>query len=139
MTKIEWNEGLSLGLEKIDRQHKHLIDLANSLLAATHRMATAEIHKIFHQFREYTVYHFNEEEEYMKSIKYPKLEDHQRQHIDLKNQVKQFQDTIYRHGTIPEEEILEFLRNWLINHIIQSDLAIKDFLAKKNSEAKTQN
>lgn len=34
MTRIEWNEGLELGVEMIDKQHRHLIGLANKLLAA---------------------------------------------------------------------------------------------------------
>jgi hemerythrin-like metal-binding protein len=129
MTQIEWNEGLSLGVEKIDKQHMRLIELANKLIAATHNAIPIDIAGTFHEFREYTVYHFNDEEEYMRDIHYPDLEKHAQQHVELKKQVKHFQDVVYRHGVISEDEVLEFLKNWLIGHIIQNDLAIKQFLA----------
>ena len=115
-------------METIDKQHKHLIGLANKLLQAVNHHAYDEVKTTLHDFREYTVYHFADEEQYLESIRYPKLAEQTEQHAILKKKVKYFQEVMYRQGTIPQEEILEFLRDWLLGHIIKYDLEIKKFV-----------
>jgi hemerythrin-like metal-binding protein len=131
MSHIEWHSGLSLGIEKIDDQHKNLIDLSNKLMDAAKHGASKNITEAFHSLREYTVYHFNDEEEYMRRIKYPKLHEHSQQHLILKQQVKYYQEALYKKAEITESEILGFLKKWLIDHIVYNDLDIKRFLESK--------
>lgn len=131
MSHIEWHSGLSLGIEKIDDQHKNLIGLSNKLMDAAKHGVPKSITEAFHALREYTVYHFNDEEEYMKRIKYPKLQEHGQQHLVLKQQVKYYQEALYKKAEITEAEILDFLKKWLIDHIVYNDLDIKKYLESK--------
>jgi hemerythrin len=128
MKRIEWHEGLSLGIEKLDNQHKHLIELANMLALTARQADYKEMSDCFCKFREHALYHFNDEEAFMERVRYPKRDEHAQQHSLLKKKVKQFQDVLYRHEIILEEEIVNFLKMWLIGHVIKNDLPIKDFL-----------
>jgi hemerythrin len=128
MTHIEWNEALSLGIEKLDKQHAHVFELINALSSTAHRCAYKEMVVCFHKFREHAFYHFTDEEDIMRGIQYPKLEEHIHQHALLKKKIKYFQDILYRKELIPEQEIVDFLKSWLIGHILKIDMQIKDFL-----------
>lgn len=57
---LEWNKNLSVGVEKIDQQHKELIEILNKLyLAMKQGQARDEMGKIFLELVSYTECHFN--------------------------------------------------------------------------------
>jgi hemerythrin-like metal-binding protein len=88
---IVWSETLLIGKLEIDAEHKQLIRIANSLLRAMQEGRNKnDFAKILHELREYTVFHFNNEEEYMRSIGYPDLNKHIEEHNTLKKRVKGF-------------------------------------------------
>ena len=66
MTILNWNKLLVLGIDSIDNQHKHLVDLANQLDEA---VAIGTDHhtliKIINDLVNYTVLHFQHEEQLM--------------------------------------------------------------------------
>ena len=135
MSKIVWSDELSISNLKIDDQHKKLIDIANNLLQAIHNNASKkEFSTILHDLREYTVSHFNDEEEYMKSIGYPNLNQHVEEHQQIKRKVKDFQHSVFLGENVDKNLLREMLKNWLIEHILNCDLQIKEFINSQNSE-----
>ena len=133
MADIEWNPGLSIGVDSIDHEHQQLIGYANALVHGVRGADAKAVAKAFQELRKYTVIHFGNEEEYMQQIHYPSLNAHRQQHSDLKHQVKIYQDTLYRRGDITEHEVVEFLKHWLIDHVLHTDMEIKHFLAGKTA------
>lgn len=131
MPDIEWNPGLSLGVASIDAEHQHLLVLANALIHGVRGKDEQAIAKAFHELRTYTVTHFANEEEYMQRVHYPELNAHRQEHLQLKQQVKVYQDTLYRKGDVSEREVVEFLKHWLIEHVLHTDMQIKHFLAER--------
>ncbi|MDC0335853.1 bacteriohemerythrin [Pseudodesulfovibrio sp.] len=133
MSKIEWDDSLLLGVKEIDEQHQQLVKIANSLLAA---IADEEkepvLSKALSWLREYTVFHFNSEEEYMEQIGYPKRSEHAQQHLELKENVKTFQKMLYRKEAVEVSKIKNLLYEWLVGHIIDSDMAIARYLKENN-------
>ncbi|GFK93391.1 Bacteriohemerythrin [Fundidesulfovibrio magnetotacticus] len=125
MARIEWHEGLALGIETIDRQHRTLLTLCNRLLDAVRKADEKAVAAAFRELREYTFSHFNAEEDYMQSVGYPGLGSHKLLHVELKRDVKYFQDVVYRKGDLTEAQIVEFLKHWLLDHILQYDLDIR--------------
>lgn len=121
------------GVEMIDNQHRKIFKLADEayqLLKDENMLFKDDsLLSIIKGLREYTEYHFSEEEVYMKSIAYPELEFQKMQHqkfiveldklsqetvqISLENQ----DDMIYK--------ILAYLTDWLQEHIEQFDMKIK--------------
>ena len=133
MAEIKWSDSLSLGVDEIDDQHMHLVDMANNLLLVIKlKKPQKEIRKLITELREYTVIHFADEEAYMEKISFPELEEHRREHKKLTEQVKDYQKTLYHQGEIDPHKVLEFLKTWLINHILTMDMEIAKFLKSRS-------
>ena len=128
---IAWSPSLSLGVKSIDEEHQHLLALANALILGVRKNDGQAIAKAFHELRKYTVTHFANEEHYMHRMCYPKLGAHRQEHARLKLQVKHFQDTLYRKGGVTKQEVVEFMKQWLIEHVLRVDMQIRDFLAEQ--------
>ena len=132
MRKLEWSSGLSIGVPEIDSQHQRLVQLANNLVAAIQTNIAEDIlETLFKELREYTLFHFQDEELYMHTIGYPEAASHAEQHEELKRQVKEYQQSILQKETISPEEVLKFLKDWLVDHIIYEDMKISRFLANQ--------
>lgn len=132
---IKWNDSLSLGLEVIDEQHKKLLKIVNEVIGCFDRDDRDHFLKIkFSELREYTVIHFHDEEDYMVKIQYDKITEHKKQHDDLKKQVKSYQASFFHHESITKDQLIEFFRNWLLEHILNHDMSIKTFLVQKEED-----
>lgn len=135
MTEIRWDESLLVGVDEIDDQHKKLVSIVNSLLKAFEAKESEEsIDSLLSWLREYTVFHFNSEEEFMTDIGYPKLGEHSQQHAQLKNKVKEFQSARFHHEGITAKEIKALMAEWLLTHILENDMGIKLFLEESRME-----
>jgi len=66
--------------------------------------------------------HFAHEEKLFAQTRYPEAAAHKKQHDELTRQVLEVQAKFHRGetGTLTLE-IMNFLRNWLVNHILGSD------------------
>jgi hemerythrin-like metal-binding protein len=132
---IVWSETLLIGKLEIDAEHKQLIRIANSLLRAMQEGRNKnDFAKILHELREYTVFHFNNEEEYMRSIGYPDLNKHIEEHNILKKRVKDFQHSVFIGDKVEYDALREMLKDWLVGHILSCDLRIKEYQMPKNVE-----
>lgn len=135
MPQIVWTDQLSIGNSAIDAEHQKLIQIANALIEAMKNdLPKPEFVKILHELREYTVFHFNNEEQYMRGIKYPGLNQQIDEHNQLKWRVKDLQSSVFRGEKISHDELRATLKEWLVGHILNSDLKIRDFvLAQKTA------
>ena len=129
MSYITWKDSLSIGVDKIDDEHRHLIKLINAVVAiAKESGSKKEFVKAMSLLREYTVIHFDNEENYMESIEYPHLFEHSQDHKVLKSSVKDFQARLYREEKIEYKEVLDFLKDWLVGHLLGHDMKIKEYM-----------
>ncbi|WP_419779897.1 bacteriohemerythrin [Maridesulfovibrio sp.] len=132
MKRLEWSDKLNLGVPQIDNQHKELIRLVNGLISAVSLDRPEKtIKNVLKKLREYTVFHFNSEEVFMDSIGYDNLNKHVAEHIDLKKKVKEFQRSIYKGESVEVMTLLDFLKPWLLNHILESDREIAAFIKRE--------
>lgn len=130
MAAIRFCPSLATGIAEIDDQHKHIIGLFNDL----HEAAKAAkggylVQSMLRELRLYTTSHFECERQWMERHRYPQLQVHQREHANLVSGVRQF-ETLHRHGSVSAEELLEFLKEWLLDHIARHDLAFAAFVKK---------
>ncbi|MDP2848764.1 MAG: bacteriohemerythrin [Humidesulfovibrio sp.] len=129
MSELMWSSKLETGVPEIDDQHKKLIEIANNVIAAVReKLGTLGVDEFVQELREYTIVHFREEEERMEKLRYPEHGAHHTEHERLKHQVKLWQRELYHQERVTVDEVREFLRGWLIDHILQSDMAFKDWL-----------
>lgn len=123
------------GIELIDDEHRHLFDIIRETNALIHNDLLHdkydEIVRLLEELREYTKYHFNDEEDYMEKIGYPELDAQLRAHtafVDkLMNINLEGMDEIDDHQQEYLQELIQFLAGWLINHILKMDTKIGAF------------
>lgn len=127
--KYEFTKEYHTGIDFIDEEHAKLFEIANRAYdLLTNQFVTDKydaIVAVLEELRDYTKYHFNHEEEYMKSINYPKRFSQLHQHTQFINKLESYNlkeiDVNQQEGLL---EILDFLALWLQGHIKGMDKKI---------------
>lgn len=131
---IVWNDTLVTGIDKIDEQHQILVSLFNEANTKLTNNNSAEfLEQITRDMLSYALYHFETEEELMQKCGYieDKIEDgeiHIRQHRSFSAKVVAVRNDIKAGILISREDLLSFLNNWLIDHILNTDKRLAAFL-----------
>ena len=117
------------GIEFIDNEHRRLFEIANEVYELSINEFIADkydnIREVLRELREYTKLHFTHEEDYMKSINYKKMFSQIIEHKEFVEKLDELDiDSLDENSDEMISEILEFLTNWLVNHILYSDKQI---------------
>jgi hemerythrin len=134
MVKIEWSDGLSVGVKLVDDQHKELLSKMNAIShAIEHNHAVESITKTLDFMMEYTDYHFGTEEKHMEATKYPRIEYHKKMHVEFVDMIKKMTTDYFEDGATQElaESVNVFLFNWLVKHIKGVDGAFGKYLKEQ--------
>ena len=129
MALMEWRDSFSVGVTKLDDDHKRLIDLINRVDAT--EKAGKSVQWVLEELRNYAEYHFKAEEERMKAAEYPEIEEHMREHKAFIEWLATVERT---YNLAPDahfhiaETVNEYLRDWLTHHILLVDMQYKGVL-----------
>ncbi len=122
MALFNWDSKLSVNVEEIDAQHKKLVQMINELNDAMKDRKSKEIlNNIIHGLIEYTGSHFLTEEKYFDEFEYPEASVHKKEHNDFVKKVSKFENDFNEGRLLLSIDIMEFLKDWLVNHIQGSD------------------
>jgi hemerythrin-like metal-binding protein len=129
MKHYEWREDYSVGHELLDDDHKKLFALIDRMRRIVQSYGTrGEVERVLNELYEYTDYHFQHEEEFLKQVDFPAFEAHKKRHAHLKREVETLLHTYntMAERTDPddyefEKELYRFLNDWLVNHILGED------------------
>jgi hemerythrin-like metal-binding protein len=125
---LEWSPSLAVGVASIDEQHQKLIALFNRLNVAMHEEGGKDvIASVLDELLEYTQYHFRHEAKLMEQAHYPEEHGHLDNHASLINKALDYKRR-FQAGQAIGAELLNFFRDWLINHILKTDKALASFL-----------
>lgn len=134
---IVWDSSYDTGIEEIDEQHRILVSTLNEAQDKLTEDSSQEmLESITKDLLSYALYHFETEEEQMLEYDYegthPKdYESHMKQHRDFSKKVVDIRDEIKLGHPIDKDELIAFLKNWLINHINKTDKKLGAFLHEK--------
>jgi len=132
MQTFVWSERFETGLETVDQQHRHLVDLINQVgsMVIEGSRDDAAVANILGELGNYAKYHFAEEERLMaeRGVAAPHVAQHQLQHRQFIDQVGQMWATRSTLGK-PVEVLGNFLSSWLSFHILQEDQAMAKQIA----------
>jgi hemerythrin-like metal-binding protein len=132
MAIIEWNNEYSVGIPSIDQQHKIWIGLINKLHDAMRKGEGKKIlSDIYEEIAAYTQTHLKTEEALFLKYNYPETASHKAIHDKLTKQVIEQQKEIKEGKAIITMEVMSFLKNWLIDHIQNTDKKYSAFLISK--------
>lgn len=123
MELLEWKPCIATHISEVDQQHKALFDFVNGVVRSVEEEVEEEILKQgLERLIDYTVFHFNTEEEILLKLKYPYLKKHQVEHRLITDQILRFKGNLRKHNKIDIVELIAFLRDWIKSHTASSDL-----------------
>ena len=119
---IKWSDKYSVGISIIDEEHKKLFELINKAnLVAKFGNNSNDVLAILDQMTEYVLNHFETEEHYMKEFHFSGFQLHRSEHIDFTNTTMDYKNRAVGGDYQITNEILEYLMQWLSNHIQVTD------------------
>ena len=134
-TLVVWSDNFSLGLAEVDEQHRYLFQLINEVWGAVINKADgAETLRLIEELEKYTVTHFTAEETFMRTTGYSQFDAHKATHAKFIARIAQEKSSVLA-GKHLSLEILHFLRNWLIDHILVYDKAYADEHRQRSGQA----
>jgi len=137
MALLNWNELLSVGVAEFDAQHKKLVGMINTLHDAMAKGQGREVLKpILDGLMDYTQTHFAAEERRMQQCGYPAYLQHKVQHDALMRKVNDLKKRFEAGQGTLTVEILNFLKDWLVNHIQGTDKKYAPFLSAQAAPAR---
>ncbi len=124
---FNFDDEFKLGIESSDVEHKMLIDMLNR----THDLLNAGKKEDAHTyFREtlsaYVHEHFDREEAFMASFKYPKLVEHKRVHANFRSSMERLMLQIETDDTAFRKALSDTYV-WIISHIGKTDRRYADY------------
>ncbi|PHV71295.1 bacteriohemerythrin [Sporanaerobium hydrogeniformans] len=120
-----------IGIPSIDEEHSRLFEIAEEIYQLQRNEFIVDkydnISAILHKLKDYTIMHFNNEEEYMMRIGYKKLFTQKVQHDAFKQKLDELNlDHLDDHSDAMITELLKFLTDWLVHHILETDKQIAE-------------
>jgi len=129
---MPWSADLELGVKMFDDQHKELVKLINKLYDAMKDNRGEEVLlSILDKLVDYTVYHFDNEEEMFAKYGYENRAQHIKIHTDLKKTAMDLKQKIVNGETVIGFNVISFLENWVKNHILVEDRKYIELFKKK--------
>jgi len=123
MDKILWDDSYKSGIEIVDHQHCHLIEMFNGLLEQLNEEGDfkASLDEALDGLFDYVQTHFYTEEQLMKSSRYEGFDKHIEEHEHLTKHIY----ALYRkkNDGIDYLGFISFIFNWLQHHILKTDKA----------------
>jgi len=120
-----WDKNFEIGIPEIDKQHKKLVEILNSLAAHLANLSdSVKLNQVFSDLAEYANYHFKAEESvwefYLKEDEWFKA--HQGIHRTFMENVTQLKQS-EKGKSVYEvvQDIVSFLSHWLAFHILDND------------------
>ena len=136
--RFQWSQDFAVGVEEIDREHRQLFALAESMHQAMLGGKGKEIlHSLLADLVDYTFYHFSHEEGLMKRTECPNARQHAQQHEGLRTKVRGLQARSNSGEVTMTIEVAEFLIEWLKQHTVASDRQIREHLKAMQADRKS--
>lgn len=120
---FEWTDKYLLNVPQIDSDHKNLFAIANRIhdhISAGDHVLT--ITQALTQLVKYVYEHFDREERLMERFNFPGIVEH-RKHHRLLEQIVSSMQKVHSHdpAAVDPGKLMEFMRDWLQQHILGTD------------------
>jgi hemerythrin len=135
MALMSWMNTYSVNVVQFDAQHKQLFGLINGLHDAMAKGHGNDVMaKTLDELILYTKSHFQAEEKLLQAKGYPELAAHKAQHDKFTAQIVQFQKDFSEGKLTVTVQLMNFLRDWLVHHILETDKRYGKFLQQEKEK-----
>jgi len=132
MALMQWSDRLSVGVKEFDDHHKKIVALINDMYDAMMKGEGKEkMGKVLTELVGYVGTHFAAEERTFKTHGYPDVAAHKVEHDKLTKQVIDFGNQFKSGKAVVSNELMTFLKDWLMTHIMGTDKKYTKFLNEK--------
>lgn len=127
--QLIWKEDYNIGVDIIDQEHRRLFKIINKLFRFSDEKNKSQwaCQEGIKFFKEHAVKHFAEEEEYMASVHYERLNVHRHIHNEFRERTLPALEDELEHTGYCADSIEHFLgvcAGWLVGHTQMEDRAI---------------
>ncbi len=139
MVFFEWTKKYATGIAGIDADHENLFMIINVLHDNVEKNGPeAEITPVLTALGEYVKRHFLSEEKEMRRAGYPEIAKHIAEHRAISRRIQACIDQGNEHpNSINALELLDFLKDWLANHVLKSDMEYVPYVNRANEPPAT--
>ncbi len=127
--QLVWKDEYNIGVDIIDKEHERLFKIINKLFRFSDEKNKSQwaCQEGIKFFKDHAVKHFAEEEEYMESVGYERLEVHRHIHEEFRVRTipaleLELEQTDYSADSV--DHFLGVCAGWLIGHTLMEDRAI---------------
>lgn len=134
MTKVPyiiWKDDYSVGRNDLDTHHHRMFAIINELYEAVGSSNSENVSTLLKEAREYSQMHFQAEEELMRLAHYPGLDEQQRAHRGYVRTLVRLANENALNPSALSEDLLQFLKEWWLNHILILDMDYVPLLKDK--------
>jgi len=132
---IVWTPKLSVGVDRIDEQHKIWFEKADELFeAGKQKRAKEYIVTMFDFLDDYTKQHFRDEEAYMEEIGYPEIDAQKKAHAAFIESLTKLKKDYNESGgnILLIVNANKMIIDWLTKHITNMDTKIGEYARTLN-------
>jgi len=134
--ELKWRKAYETGIQEIDKQHKHLFSLFQDLYNTPMYEKGNKLKESIQEFFNYAEYHFASEEKYWKKINLPQdmIEHHRKEHNYYIQEIQSKLNQDHHNGIFLTMDILDFLKDWVIDHILGEDMEYVIWVKEQNND-----
>lgn len=136
MSFFPWSDEYSVHFRVIDNDHKDLVEIVNTLYdAIANAEGRTQVGRTLTRLATYVDAHFAREEQLMEEYDYPGVAQHKRLHRHLARKVHAIRKVFAENPkSIDPTKLLNFLRDWLVHHILEQDTKYAPYFRGEQQE-----
>lgn len=127
--QIDWQKRYEIGNVEIDAEHKVFIKIIGKIkVALSKKNEWTQLVFLLEELLKYADFHFCSEENVMRSVNFPDLISHQKEHQQLLTDLRQKIHFLQAKKTEKSDELISFLMHWFLNHTLNEDRQIVHYI-----------
>ncbi len=131
MDVLHWNDAFNIGHAELDSQHQKLVGMIADLQRSLSQgLVNPQVGATLKEVAQYTKTHFQFEQELMQRFGYPQYAEHLKLHQHMIDQIVKILRDLQRGESITAIQLCELLKGWLVNHIMQEDRKVGEYLQR---------
>lgn len=133
-SRLEWRQGFSVGIPRIDQQHRGMIDALNEFGQALEAGDLEVCNHLFGKFLLLSREHFEAEERVLFAAGYPKAQEHADHHQRLLRMAEEAREQCRQLlANQNQTECFNTLLEFLIGDLLEADIQFKSFLEEMDA------